>query len=53
MKENREMASDIQYLTNQIGCHDSIIDDQERDMKELMGTVEIIKDEVMKMSKIS
>ena len=46
------MASYIQYITNQIDCHDPIIDDRERDLKDLMGTIEIIKDEVLKMSKM-
>ena len=39
VKDNREVESDIQYITNQIGCHDSRIDDHGRDLKELMGTM--------------
>ena len=33
VKDNREMAYDIIYITNQIGCHDSWIKDHERDLK--------------------
>ena len=47
------MDSDIQYVTNQIDGHNCRIDDHECDLKELMGTMEIIKDEVLKMSKMS
>ena len=53
VKENREMASYIRYISNQIGCHDSRIDDHEHDLRELMGMVEIIKDEVLIMSKMT
>ena len=47
------MASNIQFISSQISCHDSRIDDHERDLRELMGTVEIIKNEVLKMSRMS
>ena len=33
VNDNREMASNIRYITNQIGCHDSRIEDHERDLK--------------------
>ena len=29
VQENREVASDVRYFTNQMGCHDSRIDDNE------------------------
>ena len=53
MKENIETTIDIRYISNQIGYRDSRIDDLERDLKELMGTMDIIKEEVMKMAKMS
>ena len=43
MKDNKEMALDIRYITTKIGCHDSMIDDHDQHLKEMMGTVEIIK----------
>ena len=51
--ENIEAASDIRNIANQISCHDSRIDDNEHDLRELMGIVDIIKEEVMKMSRMS
>ena len=33
IKDNLKLASDIRYITNQIGCHDSRIDDHDRDLK--------------------
>ena len=53
IKDNREIASDVRYMSNQIGCHDSHIDDHDRDLKELMGTMDIIKEEVMKLAKMN
>ena len=53
VKENMEMASDIRFISNQIGCHNSKIDDHKHDLRKLMGTMEIIKDEVLKMSRMS
>ena len=52
VQENIVAASNIRYISNQIGCHNSKIDDNECDLRELMGIVEIIKEEVMKMSRI-
>ena len=60
VKDNRTMAvdvkfmvSDIRYLCNQIGCHDSHIDDHNRYLRELMGLVDIIKDEVLKLARMN
>ena len=33
VKDNLEMDYDIRYITNQIGCHDSRIEDHDRDLK--------------------
>ena len=53
VKENKETVADIRYISNQIGCQDSRIDDLERDSRELMGPVDVIKEEVLKMAKMS
>ena len=53
VKDNIEMAYDIWYITNQIDCHDSQIDDHDRDLKELMGTMDIIKEKGMKLAKMN
>ena len=53
LKENHEMSSDIIYITNQNGSHDSYIDYHDKDLKELMGTTDIIKEEVMKLDKMN
>ena len=43
VKEGRVAAADVKYLANQMGCHESRIDDNDRDLREIMGTVDIIK----------
>ena len=53
VQENREVASDVRYIANQMGSNDSRIDDNERDLGELMGTVDIIKEKVLKMAKMT
>ena len=53
LKENREIIAYIWYISNQIGCQESRIEDLERDLRELMGTIDIIKEEVLKMAKMS
>ena len=52
-QENRDIASDIRYKSNQISFHDSRIGDYYHDLRELMGIVDIIKEEVLKMSRMS
>ena len=47
------MDFNVRYMSNQIGCHDSHIDDHDQDLKELMGTVDIIKEEVLKLAKMN
>ena len=49
IKDNIEMASDVRYMSNQIGCHDSRIDENHRDLCEIMGIVDTIKEEVRKL----
>ena len=36
-----------------MGSHDSIIDDNDRDLHKLMGTVDIIKEEVQKLTSMN
>ena len=43
VKENNILASDVKYLSNQMGFHESRINDNDRDLHELMGTVNFIK----------
>ena len=52
-KENMDMNSYIWYISNKIGFHESRIDDHECNLMELMCTVEIIKDNVMKIARMS
>ena len=33
VKDNIEMDSNVRYMSNQIGCHDSRIDDHDRDLR--------------------
>ena len=54
--DNREMAKDIKkmedtvsYTSNQISNHDSRIDDNESNLRELMGTVEKIHEDLQRL----
>ena len=47
------MKSDVKFISTQIGCHDSNIDNHDRDLSELMGMVDIIKEEVMKLARMN
>ena len=40
------VAAEIKYISNQLGCHASRIDDNTRDLHELMGKVDIVKEDV-------
>ena len=53
VKENMVAASDVKYLANQMGYHESIINDNDHDLCEMMGTVDFIKEEVQKMENMN
>ena len=53
VQENREVESNVRYIANQMGCHESKIDDNKWDVMEMMGTVDIIKEEVLKMARMT
>ena len=49
----RVSASDVKYLANQMGLHESRIYGNDRDLRELMGTVGLIKEEVQKLESMN
>ena len=53
VKESRVAMSDVKYLANEMGCHESRIDDNDRDLRELMGTIYFIKEEVHKLTNMN
>ena len=53
VKEGRVVAADVKYLANQMVCHKSRIDDNDMDLCELVGTVDIIKEEVLKFTSMN
>ena len=53
MKVKMEMTLDIRYTTTQIGYQDSMIDGHDWYLKELMGTVDVIKEEMLKLFKMN
>ena len=52
VKENKGIVEYIQYVVNQTGWRESKIKGHEQDLKELMGTMDIIKDKVLQMEKM-
>ena len=53
MKENKVATLGVNYLANQMGCHKYRIDDNDRELRELMGTVGFIKEEVQKLESMN
>ena len=53
VKESKVAATDVKYLANQMGCHESRIDDNDRDLCEFVGTVDFIKEEVQKLTSMN
>ena len=49
----RVSASDVKYLANQMGLHESRIYDNDHDLCELMGIVDLIKEEVQKLESMN
>ena len=54
--DNREMASnfkqlvaDVRHVSYQTSCHDSHIEDRDRDLKDLMGIVDRIRGDLHKL----
>ena len=48
LRQNQEISTDVGYVLRQLSCQDSWIDDMDRDIKELMGKVDIIAKDVQK-----
>ena len=53
INKSRAAAADAKYMANQMVCHESRIDDNTRDLHELMGAVDIIKEEVQKLTSMN
>ena len=53
VKESMVAATDVKYLDNQRGCHESQIDDNDHNLRELMGTIDFIKEEVHKLTNMN
>ena len=53
MDEGRVATENVRYLANQMGFHEFRIDDNDRDLHELMGTIDIIKEELQKLTNMN
>ena len=53
VNENIAAATDAKYMANQMVCHESKIDDNTRDIHELMGTIGIIKEEFQNLTSMT
>ena len=49
--EGRVAAADIRNLAKHMGSHDSWIEDNDRNLRDLMGTVDIIKKQLQKLTR--
>ena len=46
----KHLVSDVRFLSYQTSCHDSRIDDHDKDLKELMEKVNFIKEDLQKLA---
>ena len=53
VKEGMVSFVDVKYFAYQMGCHESRIGDNDQDLRELMGTMDIIKEEVQKLTSMN
>ena len=53
VNNTRNVASDARYISNQLDCHASRIDDNTRDLHELMEKVDYLKEDVQKLTKMA
>ena len=53
VKEINIAVTNVNYLLNEMGYHESIINDNDRELRELMGIVDIIKKEVKKLANMN
>ena len=49
VKEGSATAVYVEWMVNQVGCHDTRNVDNHRDLCEIMGTIDTIKDEMHKL----
>ena len=49
VKEGSATTKEVKWMANQMGCQDTRIEHNHRDLHELMGVVDNIKEEVQKM----
>ena len=53
VKEGSATVEEVKLMVSQMGNHDSIIEDNHKDIHELMGTVDNIKEDVQKLVNIN
>ena len=53
VKEGSATAEEVKLMASQMGNHDSIIEDNHKDIHDLMGTVDKIKEDVQKLVNIN
>ena len=45
-KEVKQLVEDVRYVSYQTNCHDARIDDNEMNLKEMMGKIDHIQEDV-------
>ena len=53
VNRTRNVANDARYISNQLDCHASRIEDNTRDLPELMEKVDYLKEDVQKLTKMT
>ena len=50
---NKNIVEGNKYISNHLGCHASRIDNKTRDLNELMGKVNIVKEDVQNLTSMT
>ena len=45
-KEIKQLVDDVRYISYQTSCHDARIDDNEMNLKEIMGKIDLIQEDL-------
>ena len=52
-KEVKQLVEDVRYISYQTSCHDSRIDDHDMDMKEMMGKIDRMQEDIQNLVQLN
>ena len=52
-KEVKQLVDDVKYISYQTSCHDSRIEDHDMDLKEMMGKIDRVQEDIQKLVQLN